>query len=161
MELERKYVSLNRQKGKAVSQITLEEDLNVPDQRPDIFRMVHSQGELRTDEVKGETGKVKIRGVFLYRILYIGEGNDRMPEILEGSIPVDETLFLNELEEGDMLDFHWELEDLRTSAIHSRKANVKCILTLSAEAFREQPVPLVEMEKPFGSVRQKLPQGQF
>lgn len=144
MELERKYVTLNRQKGKAVSQITLEEDLNVPDQKPDIFRIVHKQGEFRPDEVKGETGKVKVRGIFLYRILYIGEGNDRMPEVLEGSIAVDETVFLNELEEGDVLDFCWELEDMHASAIHSRKANVKCVLALTAEAFREQPVPLVE-----------------
>lgn len=144
MELERKYVTLNRQKGKAVSQITLEEDLNVPDQKPDIFRIVHRQGEFRPDEIKGEEGKVKVRGIFLYRILYIGEGNDRMPEALEGSIPVDETVFLNELEDGDVLDFRWELEDMHASAIHSRKANVKCILSLLAEAFREQPVPLVE-----------------
>lgn len=38
MELERKYVTLSKQKGHAVSQVTLEEDLNVPDQKPDIFR---------------------------------------------------------------------------------------------------------------------------
>lgn len=143
MELERRYVTLNRRRGRAVSQITLEEDLNVPDQKPDIFRVIHKQGEFRPDEVKGETGKVKVRGVFLYRILYLGEGGDRMPETLEGSIPVDEVVFLNELEEGDLLDLHWELEDLHASAIHSRKANIKCVLALSAEAMKEQPVPLV------------------
>lgn len=74
MELERKYVTLNNKKGKAISQITLEEDLNVPDQKPDIFRIIHKQGEFRPDEIKGEAGKVKVRGMFLYRILYIGEG---------------------------------------------------------------------------------------
>ena len=47
MELERKYVTLNNKKGKAISQITLEEDLNVPDQKPDIFRIIHKQGEFR------------------------------------------------------------------------------------------------------------------
>ena len=31
MELERKYVTLSKQKGHAVSQVTLEEDLKVPD----------------------------------------------------------------------------------------------------------------------------------
>jgi len=143
MELERRYVTLNHRRGRAVSQITLEEDMNVPDQKPDIFRMIHRQGEFRPDEVKGEAGKVKVRGIFLYRILYIGDGQDRMPEVLEGSIPVDETIFLNELEEGDILDFGWELEDLHTSAIHSRKANVKCVLALNVEAMKEQPVPLV------------------
>lgn len=143
MELDRKYVTLNNRRGKAVSQITLEEDLNVPDQKPDIFRIIHKQGEFRPDEIKGETGKIKVRGIFLYRILYIGEGGDRMPESLEGSIPVDETIFLNELEEGDILDFCWEIEDLHASMIHSRKANMKSILALTAEAVRQQPVPLV------------------
>lgn len=143
MELERRYVTLNRRRGRAVSQTTLEEDLNVPDQKPDIFRIIHRQGEFRLDEVKGESGKVKVRGIFLYRILYLAEGADRMPEVLEGSIPVDETVFLNELEEGDVVDFHWELEDLHASAIHSRKANIKCVLALTAEAMKEQPVPLV------------------
>ena len=144
MELERKYVNLNRRKGEAVSQITMEEDLNVPDQKPDIYKIIHGQGEFRPDEIKGETGKIKVRGIFLYRILYISENADRMPEILEGSIPVDETVFLNELEEGDMLDVSWKQEDFRVSAVHSRKANMKCVLSLSAEAFREQPVPLPE-----------------
>ena len=72
MELERKYVTLSKQKGHAVSQVTLEEDLNVPDQKPDIFRIVHRQGEFCPDEIKGEAGKVKVRGIFHYRILYIG-----------------------------------------------------------------------------------------
>ncbi len=61
MELERKYVTLSKQKGHAVSQVTLEEDLNVPDQKPDIFRIVHRQGEFCPDEIKGEAGKVKVR----------------------------------------------------------------------------------------------------
>ena len=67
MELERKYVTLSKQKGHAVSQVTLEEDLNVPDQKPDIFRIVHRQGEFCPDEIKGEAGKVKGRGIFHYR----------------------------------------------------------------------------------------------
>ncbi|MCD8361436.1 MAG: DUF3794 domain-containing protein [Lachnospiraceae bacterium] len=144
MELERSYRNLMRRKGKAVSQTTLEEDLNVPDQKPDIFRIVHRQGEFRPDETRIETGKVKVRGVFLYRILYIAENHDRTAEMLEGSIPVDETVFLNGLEEGDILDFTWNTGDLHASAIHSRKANLKCVLELAAEAFREQPVPLAQ-----------------
>lgn len=116
MELERKYVTLSKQKGHAVSQVTLEEDLNVPDQKPDIFRIVHRQGEFCPDEIKGEAGKVKVRGIFHYRILYIGEGAGHMPELLEGSIPVDEVVFLNDLEEGDQVDFRWSQEDLHASA---------------------------------------------
>ncbi|MBR5509921.1 MAG: DUF3794 domain-containing protein [Lachnospiraceae bacterium] len=143
MELERKYAALNSRRGSALSQMTLEQDINVPDQKPDIFRIVHKQGEFRPDEMKGESGKMKVRGIFLYRILYIGESADRMPEILEGSIPVDEVIFLNGLEEGDILDVRWEIEHLHASMIHSRKANIKGILAFTADAMKEQPVPLV------------------
>lgn len=45
MELERRYVNLNHRKGEAFSQMTMEEDLNVPDQKPDIYKIIHGQGE--------------------------------------------------------------------------------------------------------------------
>jgi hypothetical protein len=144
MDLEKRYVTLTRQNGKAVSQMTLEADQNVPDQKPDIFRVIHRQGEFQEEELKGEAGKVRVRGIFLYRILYLAEDTARSPQLLEGSIPVDETVFVNGMEEGDALDFRWELEDLYASAIHSRKANVKGVLSLSVESYREQPVPLVD-----------------
>ena len=60
MELERRYVNLNHRKGEAFSQMTMEEDLNVPDQKPDIYKIIHGQGEFRPDEIKGETGKIKV-----------------------------------------------------------------------------------------------------
>ena len=52
MELERSFINLNRQKGTALSQITLEEDLNVPDQKADIFKIIH--GQMKS---KGKPGK--------------------------------------------------------------------------------------------------------
>ena len=62
MELERKYVtSKSDKRDMHVSQMTLEEDLNVPDQKPDIFKIIHGQGEFWPDEIKGETGKIKVQ----------------------------------------------------------------------------------------------------
>lgn len=143
MELDRKYVNLCRQKGEVTGQLTLEEDLNVPDQKPDIDRIIYRKGQFTPDEIKGEEGKVKVRGMFSYRILYLAEDERRMPEYLEGSIPVDEILFLDKMEEGDALDIGWELEDIHASMIHSRKANIKCILSLSASCSRQQPAAMV------------------
>ena len=41
-----------RQIGKAESQITLDDDYNVPDYRPDIMKIIKEQGELKLDEIK-------------------------------------------------------------------------------------------------------------
>lgn len=53
MELERRYVNLNHRKGEAFSQMTMEEDLNVPDQKPDIYKIIHGQGEFRPMRSRG------------------------------------------------------------------------------------------------------------
>ena len=63
--MEPRKVKIHRiqQNGTAVSQITLDDDYNVPDYRPDIMKVLKENGELRFDEVKaankGGVGKRK------------------------------------------------------------------------------------------------------
>ena len=52
MELEKVKIHRIQQNGTAVSQITLDDDYNVPDYRPDIMKVLKENGELRFDEVK-------------------------------------------------------------------------------------------------------------
>ena len=46
MELLKKNIHMSKLKGKLVTQITLDEDFNVPDTKPDISRMILKQGEI-------------------------------------------------------------------------------------------------------------------
>ena len=50
MDLAKKYIHMNREKGKAVTQITLDDDFNVPDMKPDLIRIILDKGELALDE---------------------------------------------------------------------------------------------------------------
>ena len=52
LELEKVKIHRIQQNGTAVSQITLDDDYNVPDSRPDIMKVLKENGELRFDEVK-------------------------------------------------------------------------------------------------------------
>lgn len=59
LELEKVKIHRIQQNGTAVSQITLDDDYNVPDYRPDIMKVLKENGELRFDEVKaGKQGGV-------------------------------------------------------------------------------------------------------
>ena len=46
----------------AQSQITLDDDYNVPDYRPDIVKVLKEKGELHFDEVKAATGAKMVKG---------------------------------------------------------------------------------------------------
>ena len=50
MELSKTKLHSCREKGKAASQITLDDDYNVPDYRPDIVKVIKESGELKIDE---------------------------------------------------------------------------------------------------------------
>ena len=56
--------------GKAESQITLDDDYNVPDYRPDIVKIIKEHGELKLDEVKPALGAVWVKGKLIFRVLY-------------------------------------------------------------------------------------------
>ena len=52
MEFQKIKLHRSEKRGSAVTQITLDDDYNVPDYRQDIVKVIKEHGELRFDEVK-------------------------------------------------------------------------------------------------------------
>ena len=50
MELKKKYIHMSHEKGRAISQITLDDDYNVPESKPDIMRIITSKGTIHLEE---------------------------------------------------------------------------------------------------------------
>ena len=65
MELITKRVHTMRTKCEAVSQVTFDEDLNVPDVKPDVGRMIQKKGEIQIDEMQVSDGHVFFNGALL------------------------------------------------------------------------------------------------
>ena len=70
--------------GSAVSQITLDDDYNVPDYRPDLVKVLKEKGELRFDEVKAGAGFVWVKGSLSFRVLYRSEQGNGKISCLKG-----------------------------------------------------------------------------
>ena len=71
MELITKRVHTMRTKCEAVSQVTFDEDLNVPDVKPDVGRMIQKKGEIQIDEMQVSDGHVFFNGALLVALLYV------------------------------------------------------------------------------------------
>ncbi len=150
MELKKKSIRMCRLKKKTVSQITMDDDFIVPDVKPDIEKIILDDGDVEIEEIKRLTEKVELRGKLSYRLLYHpGEGGQI--QAMKGTIPFDEYVNVPELEDKDYLQADAEIEDLTIELIHSRKINVKAIVTfrLTVEGLDEQmAVTEVEDEEP-------------
>ena len=66
MELKKESIQMLRIKNKATSQVTFDEDYNVPDVKPDIGRMVQSKAEVSMDEVRLSEGRALLKGTLTW-----------------------------------------------------------------------------------------------
>ena len=125
MELITKRVHTMRTKCEAVSQVTFDEDLNVPDVKPDVGRMIQKKGEIQIEEMQVSDGHVFFNGALLVALLYVSDSMERKIQSLLGTLPIAETMHLEDLQSGQKVKLEWELEDLSVQLIHSRKLNIK------------------------------------
>ncbi len=134
MELKKIQIHKNCQLGTAVSQLTLDDDYNVPDYRPDIVKILKEKGEIRFDEVNVSTGAVWLKGSLVFHVLYRSDQENRKISSLRGEIPFQEKLSIDEVMELNPVRLLWEVEDISIGVINSRKLSVRALVVLRAIA---------------------------
>ncbi len=132
MELSKKYIHMNREKGKAVTQITLDDDFNVPDTKPDLIRIILDKGEIRVDEATITQDHVWLKGALKFSLLYRSDQEEGKISSMNGELPFQESLAIDGANEYDTAKVKWEMEDLSIGIINSRKLSVKALVVLKA-----------------------------
>ncbi|MBR6528319.1 MAG: DUF3794 domain-containing protein, partial [Lachnospiraceae bacterium] len=134
MELTKTSIHRNRQKEQVISQVTLDEDVIVPDTKADVEAVILDCAEVDLEEVRLMGNRLMVRGRLYFRVLYHAQ-KSRMVDNIEGSLPFEETINVKAMSDDHEIRVDWEIEDMNISLIHSRKLNVKGLLTLTATAW--------------------------
>lgn len=150
MEFMKKNIHMDRIRLQADTQLTLEDDRNIPDAKPDVNVLVYEQGRVKIEEVKPAMEHVTVKGKLLFTVLYkTGEGDVALASVT-GEIPFEEQVFMEGVTSSDMLDVTAHVEDLKVSMINSRKLNLQAVLNLmlkSEELYEEETaVEILESE---------------
>ena len=132
MELIKKNIHIDRMKCKAATQITLEDDINITDSRPDVYQLIEEQGEIVIDELRAVADHVYVKGKLEFRVLYLSDEDVRRPASMEGSLPFDEQIYMEGVVPTDGVCIRKELEDLNVGMINSRKLSVQALAALNS-----------------------------
>lgn len=130
MELVRRTIRMTRQKGKAVSQITLDDDYNISETMPDVNLIIQEKGKLEIGEIRAENGRALIRGELQFQVLYLDDLEEGGLHSIRGKIPFEESMNVETARDGDSLRLNSTLEDLSAVLINSRKMGIKAVGTL-------------------------------
>lgn len=114
-------------KNKATVQITLDDDFNVPDAKPDINQIVKERGLVHIQSVRVNDGKADVAGELEFGLLYISD----MPVNMSGHMDFQEKINVEGLVGDENTICFGEIEDLTIKAINSRKVSIKAILGLT------------------------------
>lgn len=144
MELIRKQVRMN-QMGKTVTdQFMIGGDYNVPDAKSDVGRVLSGEGSLRIEETRRVENYLRVTGKLNFKVLYVTDSGDPRPGALEGMIPFEEMVYMEE-ENGEGEDIvQVQRVECGVSLIHSRKLAVKALaeMTVHTEQITEKQVTL-------------------
>ncbi|MCD7836576.1 MAG: DUF3794 domain-containing protein [Lachnospiraceae bacterium] len=133
MELIKKNIHMDRIRAEAVSQFTLEDDMNIPESKPDVSSLNLEKGNVIIEEIKPGTDMVMVKGMFNFSILYHTNEEGSSLVGLDGRIPFEEKINMQGVSASDNVDVTGDTEDLTVELINSRKLSIQLIITLNAQ----------------------------
>ena len=125
MELIKKNIHMEHCLNLASTQISLEEDQNISDQKPDAFRIVCKKTDVKIGETKLQEGFVHVKGILVYRVLYLTDEEEKSLCSINGEIPFEEKIYTNQAGMIGEIRVIAHVEDMLARLINSRKINKK------------------------------------
>lgn len=133
MELIKKNIHMDRVRADAVSQITLEDDMNIPENKPDVSTLNLEKGNVIIEEVRPGNGMVMVKGMLSFALLYHTMEAGSSLVALEGRIFFEEKINMQGVTPSDTVEIEGEVEDLTVGLINSRKLSIQSLITLHAQ----------------------------
>ncbi len=132
MELVKKKIHMDRISGKAGTQMVLEEDVNISDNKPDANYLLSSKGEIMMEEIRACENVVNLKGKLVVSILYLTD-MEGMCASMEAMIPFEEKVNMEGVNSGDTILTECSIEDLTVGLINSRKLSVQAVVSITLE----------------------------
>ena len=144
MELIRRNIHMDRIRAEAVTQFTLEDDVNIPENKPDVSTLNLEKGDLVIDEIRPGTDSVIVKGRLCYVVLYHTMEDGASLVVMDGKLPFEEKINIQGVMPTDTVAVEGEVEDLTMGTINSRKLNVQSLITMTArvEELYDEEAPI-------------------
>lgn len=143
MELNRHICTQLIEKAKSFSQITLDDDYIVRDNKPDVIRVIYSNGDILIEDIKTGNQGLWISGKLRFSTLYQSDDENRRLESVNGEVPFQEKIVMDEIEDDADVIVDMTIEDLSVGIINSRKLAIRAVVNVSAKNLEETDAGLV------------------
>lgn len=142
MELVKENVTVNQVSCKGGTQVLVDEDIIVPDVKPDILKILQLDASSCITEKKISNGKTQIGGRVDLKILYIPDSDKEKIKSIVTSFDYAQNVDSQNIADGMTAIVTSNVERAEFSLINSRKLRVKIIVGLDYEVVEEKNVEI-------------------
>ncbi|WP_058485858.1 DUF3794 and LysM peptidoglycan-binding domain-containing protein [Defluviitalea phaphyphila] len=133
LEFIKDSIEFDQQVCKEKVQVIVEEDIIVPDVKPDIVKVLQLDGKVNLEQVEIFTDRLNYRGEVKVCILYAAEGSDRLVHSMVVSLPLDDFINMDGIKKEMTYTLEHNLEHLDFMLINSRKLTIKALVEIEAK----------------------------
>lgn len=134
LELVKEAVKVNQVIGEDTTQTIVENDIIVPDIKPDIVRILLLDGDTCIDNTEAVQDKVLINGTIRYKILYVSDEPEQQIKSINTSSGFHYALDIPNTRQGMKCRVKCNIEHMEYEILNSRKVNVKTIISIGGKS---------------------------
>lgn len=131
IELTGEQIGINSFFGEETIQAVLENDINVPDARPDVEKILHVKADMYIVDTEVMQDKVVIDGAIRYTILYMCDDEMQPVRSMVADIDFSENVFVSEARPTMKPFVKLNAQYIGHNVINGRKLNIKTIADIS------------------------------
>lgn len=156
INLREQKMDLLKPKGNQILQMTFDEDVNIPDIKPDVDRILQTRPYVSIIKEELLQDKVTLQGEFKVNVLYVPLNDKKPIHSLDLVFPFEETVNADGITGRDGIDIISNIEDLNVKLLNSRKINIQSLTQLKINMHEKKEVYLTSDIESGKDIEKKL-----
>ena len=135
---------VNKLVKKLTKEIILEEDIIIPDSKPDILSYVSSNNNICISKKEISNGNIKIEGTNNIYISYIPDSDVDILRCIDTSINFKKSIDIEELKEDMCVKINCIIKQVECKILNGRKVRIKVLIELYIEIFSNEEIQVLK-----------------
>lgn len=135
LELIKDKIRVSQLIGEDSIQTVIENDIIVPDVKPDVANILLADGDIFVNNVEAMQDKILVNGTIGYKILYLSDGAEREIKSIVNNSSFSHAIDIQNSRQGMKCMAICDIEHIECNILNGRKIGVKVILGISGKVY--------------------------
>ncbi|NMA82586.1 MAG: DUF3794 domain-containing protein [Epulopiscium sp.] len=136
IELIKDRIMLDQRVGAESVQIILEDDVIVPDIKPDIAEILQVEGKIDLDPPELSSDRIGYNGKLQVQILYAAQGSDKPVHNMTAIFPIDDFIHMEGVQKNMIGEVQWDIEHLEYKLLNERKIHIQAVVEVTGNVMQ-------------------------